>query len=760
MYHPQVIEANIASQQAEINERARQSYDPNLEKFELQYHSIAEVRAACSHFTERLRQYDIACERDPKTPKIKFNLDERRWIRNERVMCRLDFLYWATRYAYIRSRDGQLILYSPNVAQRIVHTLRAENELARVAIAFIQLKARQLGVSTDTEITVLHRGQFYAHTNAVVASSDPDKSTKMAGMMERAFDNQPFYLKPNIRQVIGELIEFPLQHSFISIQHGSQFTGISRGDTPTVAHLSELCDFKNAEDLVDASLMRAMHDSPWMYLVLESTAQGRRNWWHDSWSYAKANWESGRARLRPIFLPWFVGTDLYPTETWLRARPRSLDWKPAGHTIAHADRARNYVRSNTLLKRFLGDDWTMPLDQMWFYEVEREEHMAKNELNKFLQEMPADDLEAFQSTAISVFDTDTISWYRDEAGRRDPVGVYTILGDDIPDRLRIPQRQWDYDKPTITVRANWSPQVSLEYTLQPVRWEGYSSDSEHGKLYIYERPQDGEEYGFGVDTSDGLGQDRSVIEGIRKGDLHRNDLQCVEYANPYVNAFDLWPICMAIGSYYAVRRQGIIQQPRMAIECKGNGEATQNELRKRGWSNFHLWVRYDTKKIRKSQSQKLGVFTNYWFRTMMMDWIIKFLRDGWLDINSPYFVTEMEDLERGEEIQELKATYGGHDDRIMAMGIVLISLYDTEIRTGGRAPGVMRETHKRGSEEKYYPTFDEQKSWQTHDMPLVSSPMESYLMGPADRDWAKNDPRSILFGGKPEPETTFSEYDI
>ncbi len=757
-----MIQANVESAQAKINSAAAHAREPEQVRLELQYHSVSEVDSAKDYFSERLRRYEADLEADPKTPPMKFNLDERRWIRNEKRLCQLDFLYWATRYAYIRSLDGRMIRYSPNVAQRLIHTLRAENEIQKMAIAFIDLKARQLGVSTDTEMAVLHRALFYSHVNAVVASSDPDKSTKMAGMMERAFDNLPFFLQPHIRPVKGELIEFPLQHSFISIQHGTQFTGISRGDTPQVAHLSELCDFDNPEDLVDASLMRAMHDSPWMFLVLESTAQGRRNWWHKSWEYAKANWDAGRSRLRPVFLPWFVGTDLYPTETWLRTRPINNgvpDWKPDGTTIAHAERARNYVRSNTLLKRFLGDSWSMPLEQMWFYEVERAEHQGKNELNKFLQEMPADDLEAFQSTAISVFDTDTISWYRDEAGRRSPAGVYTVLGDDIPDRLRIPQRQWDDSKPSIPVRASWSPGLSYDYTLQPVKWEGGPTDDNLGKLFIWSHPEQGEEYCFGVDTSDGLGQDRSVIEGLRKGDFHRNDLQVMEYANPYVNAFDLWPICMAIGSYYAVRRNGMISQPRMAIECKGNGEATQNELRKRGYTNFHPWIRYDTKKIRKAQSNKLGVFTSYWFRTMMMDWIIKFLRDGWLDINSPWFVVEMEDLERGEEVQDLKAAHGGFDDRVMALGFALISLYDTEIRTGGRAPGVQRAARK-NADEKYYLNIDDQHDYQTCDTPLVNSPMESYLMAPNDKAWSKGDPRSYLFGGRIEPEQRFSEYDL
>src|SRR5882724_3210614 len=147
VYHPQVIQANVEQAQAQINALAARARDPSQVSLELKYHSLAEVASAKFYFDERLRRYDYALERDPKTPAMKFDLEERRWIRNEKRMCQLDFLYWATRYAYIRSGDGRMIRYSPNTSQRIVHTLRAENELQRIAVAFIQLKARQLGVS-------------------------------------------------------------------------------------------------------------------------------------------------------------------------------------------------------------------------------------------------------------------------------------------------------------------------------------------------------------------------------------------------------------------------------------------------------------------------------------------------------------------------------------------------------------------------------------------------------------------------------------
>ena len=79
-----------------------------------------------------------------------------------------------------------------------------------------------------------------------------------------------------------------------------------------------------------------------------------------------------------MFLPWYVGTDIYPTETWIRSHPI-----PEGHvfedlTVAHAGRARDYVRSgqNPLIQKFLGANWEMPPAQMYFWEVTRDEYAA------------------------------------------------------------------------------------------------------------------------------------------------------------------------------------------------------------------------------------------------------------------------------------------------------------------------------------------------------------------------------------------------
>lgn len=701
MYSRSVCEARIAVVSQKIG-------------FELERHSIGDV-------IEQNKRLNEIVGGDGRLIRPLSDAEER-WCVNERLLSKLDFRYWHTRYAFIRGWDGQLVRFKPNIAQNVVMDIWAMLEEQRRAISIQELKARQLGVSTIVELAVAHRVQFYKHINGLVASSDPSKSAKMAEMMERCWENQPWWMMP--RQTAyrsGELIEFGDQDSGVSIQHGNQTSGIARGDTPTVAHLSELCDFNNPQELVDASLLRAMHESRWMFLILESTAKGRQNWWHQTWLYSKQYWSSGMARLYPMFLPWFVGSDIYPTETWLNSRPIPREWEPSGLTLHHADRAKAYVKSDPILMKFLGEHWEMPPEQMWWWEVTRQEYAAKKELSQFYSETPADDMEAFQSTNVSAFDSDTLTVYRERT--RNPIGVFGFVGreDIVPTRLQPDRRDVDPQLPPITIRAHWNTNADpIECQLVPLKFNGYPRLSENGKLLIYEMPEDGETYGIGVDTGDGVGLDRSVIEAVRKGTIERNDAQVAEFVNPYINSYDLWPLCMAVGTLYSTRLDEGYRQAKMVIDCLRNGESTQLELRKHGWGNFHQWIRYDSKNLQSSRSNKLGWFQNSWARTMMMDKFIKAIRDEVFDINSPYFVDEMADLERDEYRQSLKAVFGGFDDRIMALGMVYFSLNVLEIRGSMQSVTALRMARRGGInvDPVYSPGVqanDDYRDWSTRE---------------------------------------------
>ena len=688
--------------------------------FEPEYHSVRDVAQANAHFNALVH---------PETGVLLRNLktDEQRWIQNEITLCTCDSKYYATRYVFINDMENKLIRFNPTVAQRIMWDIWAELEEMGRGIEMQALKARQLGISTETEVEVARRVQFFHGIKAVVASSDPDKSAKMANMLDIIWDNMVWFLMPGqIQGRKGQLIDFKSIGSAVSIEHGTQFTGLARGWTPTVCHLSEVSEYADPEELIDASLFNAMHSSKWLFLVLESTAKGRKNWWSRTWQKSVQGWHIGRARLRPMFLPWFVGTDMWPTKNWVEVRKEALvNYVPLDITIRHAERARDYVRSNPLLSKYLGSNWIMPREQMFFWEVTREEYAEKKILNKFYEELCADDNEAFQSSNISVFEPDTIAQYRENS--RSPLGVFGFVGDQnlIPMRMQPSRRDIRTDMPPLPV-TNFCQLVPLNFT-------GYSGYDWTGKLFIWEMPEEDCEYGVGIDTAEGINKDRTVMEVVRKGTVERNDSQTAEFASPYVNAFDLAPLAFAVGQLYSVR-YGMIprRQAKMVIECKGNGEATQLELRKMGWSNFHQWVRYDSKRIRQANASKLGWFTVQWSRSMMLDYLIKAIRDEALDVNSPYFVDEMADLERDEFKQSLGASYGGWDDRIMALGFVFFSLHILEIR--GNQPIISRQRQaQRESGDAAYPVWD--PGLQGRDIPK-GSPIRSYI-----RQYMPNVPR-------------------
>lgn len=636
-------------------------------------HTLAQIEHAIAHF-------DNLWDNEKERLKRPLTSDEQRFIQNERKLCALDFRYWLASYGFIVNWEKRPVRFTPNVAQAIILDLWAESEAKGEAIWMQQLKARRLGVSTISELAVQHRFQFHPHSNCVVASADPDKTVEMAGVIKYCLDQQPWWLIPKQTKVYkGIPIEFGSINTALTIQAGNQFNGVARGSSPSVTHLSELCEWKDAEDLIEGALLPAILDTPEVFGIMESTAKGP-GWWKSKWEQNKRDWPRGRSRIRPVFLPWYVGTDLYPTAADLRKRPIPPDWIPSDRTVAHAERAREYVLANPLLFKYLAKgnrQWRMPKPQMWWREIGYDAAKESKTLNVFLAEYAGDDFEAFQSSNIPVIDPEILMGYQDRT--RNPIGVYTIIGPDIPQALVTPRRYWDASKPTITVSTREIlTRYDVKYQLIPVTFEGYASLDEDLKLLIWEWPQDGHTYGVGVDTSEGIGQDSAVIEVLREATPTREPGQVAEWASNIVTAFQLWPLVLAVGSLYSTvtPMAGRRMQCRLAIEAWMNGSATQNELQKRGWTNFHPWKYNDSRRPKRDgEVSRIGVYTNQWFRASMMDMLLTCLSEEAIDLPSPYLVQELTTLERVAGEKKAKAALDAHDDRVMGIGFPLFSLH-------------------------------------------------------------------------------------
>jgi hypothetical protein len=508
----------------------------------------------------------------------------------------------------------------------------------------------------------------------------------------------PWWLLPKATKIKnGMPVEFGEIDSGLTIQAGNQFNGVARGATPNCYHVSEIAEWVEPESLIEAALLRAIIDAPMVFGMIEGTGEGKYSYFHNTWERAKKEWPSRRGRQMPVFLPWYVGTDIYPSAAERRGRPIPPDWNPSDKTIAHAERARQYVLANPLLFKHLakGDrGWTMPREQMWYREVEYESAKEAKTLNRYLSEMAGDDFEAFQAQNLPIIDPEVIQNYRERA--RQPAAVYTIIGPDIPPTLITPRRQWDLSKPTLTIDTREIlPRLGTKYQLIPLLFHGYDSFDPSMKLLVWEPPGDGYVYGCGIDCAEGVAQDNGVIEVLREARPDREPGQVAEWACNTVTAFQMWPLAVAIGTWYSTYSQTAQRrvQCRLAIEAWTNGSSLQNELQKRGWSNFHPWQDSETRKRKPDgQIQRIGVFTNQWFRSQMMDMLLTCLSEESLDLPSPYLVDELETLERMAGQKKIAAQYGMHDDRVMALGIPLFSLHQNK-------PALKQYTRRRVSYE-------------------------------------------------------------
>lgn len=641
--------------------------------WDLVRYTLPVIQQAITHFDD-LWDPDRQRLTRPLTP------DEQKFIQNERKMCRLDFRnYWLENYAQIINWEKQPQRFQANIAQKIVMDLWAEDEAAGHSILMQQLKARRLGVSTISELNVCHRFQFHAYSNCVVASADPQKTIEMAGMIKYCLDQQPWWLLPQGTPKIkhGIPVAFPDLHNTLAIEAGNQFTGVARGSSPSVFHLSELVEWQDADELIDSALLPAILDDPKVFGILEST--GGPGWWEQKWQQVKIDWARESGRIRPVFLPWYVGTDIYPTPAWLRKTPIPADWIPEDRTIAHAERARTYVLRNPLLFQHLArynTDWRMPRTQMWFREVGYRSAKEQKTLHIFLSQYAGDEFEAFQAQQNPIIDQEIIIGYRERT--RDPIGVYTIIGPDIPPALVAPVRYYDSSKPTVTIKTReLLPNFDATYQLMPLTFTGYPDLDEQLKLLIWEWPAEPYVYGVGVDTAEGIGLDNAIINVLRESTPSREPGQVAEWAGNTVTAFQLWPLVMAVGAMYStvVQTVGERRQCRLAIETWTNGAACQHELQKRGWTNFHEhYYAGDARRPRPpGLVNRIGVITNASLRASIQDYWMTCLKEEAIDIPSPFLVREIETLENVNG--KAQAMLGKHDDRWMALGFPLYSLH-------------------------------------------------------------------------------------
>jgi hypothetical protein len=662
-------------------------------RFPLEYHTPADVADFEKHLEAHYRdQYEearalalgtedpsktfqIAIMRllcDPQAPRL--NRDEIHFIQNERNLVICDAAYFLTRYYWILDRENLRTLFKFQVGQRILFNVIAELEMMGIAIEIILAKARQLGMTTLVAGLELLKVMFSEGVSGVIASADRGKTREMVDKTFFAYDSLPWWIRQlTTRRVQSDngMIKF-VGESRLVFQHGTQTNPIAMGSTPITYHLSEVSAYANADDLIEVGLFKCVHPSPRIFGILESTCKGDTGWWYDTYWHSKSHWSKGGSRLMALFLPFFCGTDMYPNDVWLKKSPLPHNWAPAPETRKMIAESELYVQSNDVLAKVLREFqgcsgiWTMPREQAWYWEQNFKEHRDKGQEKTWFQEMPHTDIAAFQGSYDNVFGNDVIAevWTR----RRSAYDVYSIVGQSIEDRHDPLEDEIDYSEPFIPVIYRSRKGQSYRWELVPMLWSEpfeelrdiRDDDSHMGKLFVWRHPEPGFDYSIGVDTSNGIGSDATVIAVARRGRTpSERDEQVAEFRDNRVSHVEAFAWAGAIAAYYAkyMADTTMHDEPYVAVEqVAAVGDTCQLQMGNLGFHRFHKMIRYDSspKDMRRSKSRKRGWFTHGWSRPILTDGFVILVQNGWYVVNSPYTMREMSQW-------EVHLTAGGKD---------------------------------------------------------------------------------------------------
>lgn len=516
-----------------------------------------------------------------------------------------------------------------------------------------------------------------------MASVKQDKSELIARIIEICYQRCPWWLVP--RQTKDRIGQMGFSNgSLLSIQSGSQATGIAQGWTPTAIHISELADIPNPKKTIEEGVLRATHPTRKLFQVFEGTGGGSTGWQADFWRTAKEGYPLGQSRFCPVFIPWPLATDLYPEADWLKKFPIPESWLPIRETRKHAQRAELYIRSTPFLAAVAGEQWTMSREQQWYWEFNYLEALKKHTERVWASQMPADDIEALTGKNDIVFAPEVIE-IQSEA-RQQGYRSYAVIGKAIDDGFEPDPETVDYETERIEIEWTSHREEYFSWILVPLLPIDEAEENPWlDRLIIYEEPKAGRDYSIGIDTADGLNkpdEDRTVINVTLSAKGNFPDIQCAELASLRINPPQAVGFAAALGAWYGKKAR----DPRGAKFCieqrERPGDDCQHQLKMMGFLFHHDMIRYDDKKVKETNSNKQGWYSNTWSRPFIMNRFVDAVNNGWYKANSKWLIRELANLERKTTVAgktKIEHQSGKKDDRVLAAALAYITRHHMDV---------------------------------------------------------------------------------
>lgn len=290
----------------------------------------------------------------------------------------------------ITNKRAQVVPLMPNWAQLgFIVEVERQLRLGR-PVRIINLKARQLGISTITEAIIYCMSFVIHNSNSLVIANEQPNAEHLLSMTQLYWDTDPFAALYNTKYQAKNVLAWRETRSSIrTTTAGNKDAG--RSKTIQNLHGSEVGFWDNAKTVM-TGLLQAVPDLPRTLVALESTANGRGNYFHSTWQQAMAR----ENEYEPMFFPWWMHYEY-------RASYVNLPFHELGvyddeeKALLHLfDKGLTVGRSTFKLPPSMWED-ALAWRRWAIY------NKCQGDIIKFHQEYPSTPEEAFVATGTNVF---------------------------------------------------------------------------------------------------------------------------------------------------------------------------------------------------------------------------------------------------------------------------------------------------------------------------------------------------------------------
>ncbi len=560
------------------------------------------------------------------------------WLEFCRERIKYDFEYWAKTMAVISDKGrGRDIPFTLNRPQRLYLQAMESLRLSGRPIDIILCKARQWGGSTLTQLYMLwiqlvHRRNW----NSVICGDVEKQSSIVAGIMAKVINNYPLWATGG-RKLTTTPYQGTQKTRVISWSNSRYSLGSSqkpdslRSEDISMAHLTEVGLWKatagrKPEDLVQ-SIFGSIAGGPYTVKVMESTAKGVGNFFHRTWIDAVA----AKNNFTPVFVPWYT-IDIYSkhlNEADYSSFIDSMDdYEHQLFALGATLEAIAWYRDK---RREMPDEW------------------------RLFSEFPSTANEAFQSTGRRVFKISYVKSIREGC-------VAPAWRGDIVSR-----EKWDAENRHAKTEILFEP-------LQP------GEPADENVLSVWLMPDTQCHY-----------RDRYIVTVDVGGVSEKSDYSCILVADRLSMLEGGLPEIVACWhghiehdklAWKAVEIARAYDNALLVIEANtletegtegDNFEYILNEVAGK-YSN--LYSRTSLQEIRQGRPRRWGFHTNPSTKPMVINFLVKALRDGLYVERCIETTYELDLYELKENGKEMGAVEGNHDDRVMATAILVWICYN------------------------------------------------------------------------------------